>query len=398
MLRNLSPAQRFISRPVTNEAILKDYEDRHNGLDHSLPCFIQNIKNQQDRKSPLVNGDFTSRLRGFDTYQIARELEHDLLAKSDRHAIRQDLADYIEGSANEHLGRYAKRVLQLRAARTSGAVGITVNGSHITAWDDKVNCVRLCPDESREDCQRISRKYSPEIYRLLKANPSWRAFFVVYTEPNAVLGSLNSAKRDQYKRFANMHRSKWFKSRVQGSFVIQEDPLSQHFDWNIHLNAIHIVDGDFNYGELRKQWGYNVDIQRISGSPEAIAKAFLEAVKYAAKHVGEKSLDGKHIVAPGITSWPFDAFDEWFQAGHGFRRSRSYGCLFRIEGSPDKGADLSTVSWIGVTNHDGTGYQVHLKREFELSLSVDLIQADNSTDSQVFTPRARGDRSAQPPI
>ena len=123
--------------------------------------------------------------------------------------------------------------------------------------------------------------------------------------------------------------------------------------------------------------GNNVEIRQIGGSPEEIAKAFLEVVKYAAKHIGEKSSDGSHTKSLGMTSWPWENWHEWFVAGKGFRRSRSYGCLYRFDGIPDKGVALEDVIWCGSIAHDGTGYQLNLNRHSSALKAVDLIQADN---------------------
>ncbi len=340
------------------------------------------------------------KLRRPNIYELERELEHDCLARTKRHEIRQELAEYIEKNCPSYqMFIYQKWLDRLSVARTSGAVGVNPDGRHITAWDDKVNCVRLCPDEAREECQRLTRKYAPEILRLLKANPRWRCYYAVYTDPNAPQGELKTAKKDQYKKFSNMHRSKWGKSCLKGSFVIQEDPLSKHLDWNVHLNAIHIVEGKFDYKEVRRQWGSNVEIKQIKGSPEEICRAFMEAVKYAAKHVGEKSLDGKHTVAPGMTSWPWQAFDEWFASGRGFRRSRAYGLLYNIEAEPEKSdIDMDNVVWIGTMKYNMNAYEVHLKKSASALFGVDLILADKFANSRTSpTKQARHGAMHHPP-
>lgn len=378
------------SKPITGEDRLFEWVQKNPNATE-IPAHLQYVVDQIERGQGALDTDSLS-FKNYDIYQIEREIEHDTLAKSERHRIRQALADYIEGHIEGNPTReysYAEILTKLRVARTTGAVGLDpVSGRHITAWDDKVNCVRLCPDEAREETQRLTRKYAPEIFRLLQANPRWRLYYAVYTEPNVKMGTLREGKKAQYKRFANFHRSTWAKERIKGSFVIQEDPLATNDqDWNVHLNVIHVVDGSFDYRTLRNMWGNNVEIRQVKGQPEDIAKAFLEVVKYAAKHIGEKSEDGRHNKSKGMTSWSWEHFDEWFKAGKGFRRSRSYGCLYRFDGIPDKGVALEDVLWVGTIRHDGTAYEVNLKREFQSSKAVDLIQADNFATNRLNLPR-----------
>lgn len=369
--------------PISNEAKLYAWLDK-NPHATTFPPHIDRIVKQEERK---YRQDQPFTLSSYNAYEAERQMSSDLMGKSERFDIRQQLADYMEEGIKQQplfQNLYGDLVGKLRIARKTGALGLDpITSRHVVAWDDKVNCVRLCPDEAREETQRLVRKYAPEIFALLRNNPTWRLYYAVYTEPNVKADHLSEGKRNQFKKFSNFHRSKWAKQRIKGSFVIQEDPLATNdIDWNVHLNAIHIVEGDFSYKELRKQWGNNVEIRQIKGTPGDISKAFLEVVKYAAKHIGEKSQDGKHVKSKGMTSWSFDQFHEWFSAGRGFRRSRTYGCLYRFEGIPDKGIDLDRVVWLGTVNHDGTRYQVNFKKNLD-GIKVDSIPADNFADSPI---------------
>lgn len=373
IVHSIQPAQ-----AVTNEDRLFEWV-RKNPTASTIPSFLEHVAVQAERGKYSVNSDSLN-VPNYDIYQIEREIEADFLAKSERHLIRQKLADYIEkGIAGNpyYEGLYAGTAAKLRVARSTGCVGIdSVSSRHITLYDDKVNCVRLCPDEAREDTQRIIRKYAPEVSRLLAAHPEYRAYYAVYTEPNVPAGQLKEGKQAQYRKFSNMHRSKWGKSCLKGSFVIQEDPLATNSkDWNVHLNVIHIVHGRFDFKTVRSTWGNNVEIRQLTGKPEDIAKTFLEVVKYAAKHIGEKSADGQHTKSKGMIEWSFDQWHEWFVSGKGFRRSRTYGCLYKFDGMPDKGIDLANVEWVGTVRHTGTRYKFTASRR--LSAVVDLIQADN---------------------
>lgn len=367
------------SSPVSNEAKLMAWMER-NPHATKFPDYLDHIVRQMERKNVQVDiGD--APIVNWNLYNIEQKLEAGMMARSERHAIRQKLVEYMETNLEElpiYKPLYCDLLDKMRIARTTGAVGIDpYSQREIVAWDDKVNCVRLCPDDAREETQRLIRRYAPEVLRLLRENPRWRLFYAVYTQPNVKAGNLFQGKRDLFKDFSNFHRSKWAKQRIKGSFVIQEDPLATNDeDWHVHLNAIHIVEGRFDYEDLRKRWGNNVEVKQVKGTPEHISKMFLEVVKYAAKHVGEKSEDGKHTKSKGMTEWRFDQFHEWFSAGKGFRRSRTYGCLYRFKGKPDLGVSLDTVKWIGTINHDGYSYVVNFKKNLE-RIGVDLILSDN---------------------
>ena len=365
------------------DAKIKRYLENHPGAT-SLPTYLDCMAAKVDRKQSTPD---LSKLNFQSIYQLEQQISELFVGKADRHQIRQDLADYIDQGLEEN--PYTPREFyalpdRLRRGRQSGSVGVTPDGYHLTAWDEKVNCRRLCPDESREECQRLAREYRPEILRLLRVNPTWELHFVVLTTPNVEAGELKEAKCQQYKQLYDLTRRKWGRDHIKGVFAIQEDPLSKDGQWNIHINAIIVTSKFFDYKRLRKEWGYNLQARWIDGTIEEISKAFLEAVKYAAKHVGEKSQDGRHTIAPGMTSWPFEAFCEWYQAGKGFRRSRSYGCLNGFERNPDKGVALEDVQWVGTVKHDGTGYQLNFKHRYrdgyQSAKEVDLIQAHNSAN------------------
>lgn len=351
----------------------------------ALPPYLDSLAAKVDRK--LSTPDI-SKLDLSSIYQLERDIEHLFLGKSERHQIRQKLADYIDSglqSVSNSLPHLHELPERLRRARRTGAIGMTPDGFHITAWDEKVNCTRLCPDESREECQRLVKRYRPEIMRFLKNNPSCELHFVVLTTPNVPIGELGREKRDQYRKLSNLTRRTWGKKNIKGVFAIQEDPLSKNGDWNPHINAIVITSPRFSYKELRREWGSNLYARWINGTAEDIAKAFLEAVKYAAKHIGSKLSDtGPAKGAPGITDWPFHAFAEWYEAGRNFRRSRSYGCLNGFDRSKGEGITLDLVEWLGVVRHDGTAYQVHFKHS--VPNRVDLIQANKSADGSLSRP------------
>ncbi len=88
---------------------------------------------------------------------------------------------------------------------------------------------------------------------------------------------------------------------------------------------------------------------------------------------------GKKTQAPGLTAWPVERFMEWWRAGKGFRRTRSYGKLYFRKDNPlfalvvaEEAARPSpeAVTWVGTVrwNRQAGAYQVEG--------SINLILAD----------------------
>lgn len=358
----------------------------------NLPYHLQSALGQIERYQSPVN--LSAAVKGqFNQAFIEQEINNSFEGRTGRMEIRQRLAAYME-RVYEHTGlkEYKERSIDLFKARKTGVIGLVADGRHVVAWDEKVNCVRLCPDDAREDAKRLNRKYGLQIYKLLSSNRGWRLFYCVYTDKNSAPGELLNGKRSIYKDFAGLHRTKWGKAHIMGTFATQEDPLSASDDWNIHINALHLVSGDFDFKTLRQMWGRNVEIRQVQGSIEEIAKSLMEIIKYAAKHVGEKSEDGKHTTAPGMTDWSYERFHEWYYAGKRFRRSRSYGQLFRVK-NQGQDFDMDSIQWVGSARWMDNGYLVNLKH----GIGVDLIQADKSALPDSPLPFKSRNSGASPP-
>lgn len=303
-----------------------------------------------------------------DPYQLA-SIEIDLLdqlpAYSARREAEQELAVYVDRVASETLSPDLYQVAQsLHDCRQTGAVGIKPDGGMMIAWDQKCGHVRLCPDESREETQRLAEWYLPPLVEFKKADPRNRIFYAVFTDHNFRPGQLRAGKKYLFEKFKNWMQPARPMCRVmfengpacavprrpkgeqpitlkadatpwdlRGALVIQEDPLSAAGDWNVHLNAFLLVHGRFDYAAARAEWGANVHFQEIDGTPESVRGALLEAIKYSARIVPEKSQDKAEAgesAAPAMTEWPADRWLEWWRAGQRFRRVRSYGCLYGL--------------------------------------------------------------------
>jgi len=318
-------------------------------IPHHLQQALDTINRYHQAQEVAVN----ARLSPQDLEAIADELKDGNEERFKRRVAEARLADYIEeihhatGWRPEPKKRVVKgevkwsrpRTLEdiaasLRTCRKTGLVGLKPEGGYVMAWDEKCGQVRLCPDESREETQRLSEWYEPAMYAFAKASPTHRLFYLVPTLHNYRPGDLARGKRELMERWKQFSADLVAEGiGLEGSLNIQEDPLSARGDWNVHLNCFACVRGRFDYARVRELWGANIHIEQIKGDREAIRNALREAIKYAAQIVPTKSEDKAErddSDAPAMTEWPHDRWLEWWQAQQGFRRVRSYGCLYGL--------------------------------------------------------------------
>jgi len=378
----------------------------------SIPHFLSSTLDKIQRYDAMNKEDLIIKVDPYQIEEIRTELESSLPGYAERRDIELQLSEYINKVGTTQLEpNYYEIALKLEQCRTSGAVGIKPDGGSMVAWDTKCGMVRLCPDESREETQRLAEWYLPPMLDFTKINPSThRIFYGVFTLHNFRPGHLKTGKKYLIEKF-----NEWRKQykNIEGALIIQEDPLSASDDWNIHLNVFLLVNGRFDYDLARERWGANVHFNQIKGEPKDLTRALLEAIKYSAQFVPGKSAehaDSGKSEAPAMIEWPHERWDEWYQAGKGFRRVRSYGCLYKLHqklwdasavrerinylsiaelsgqfavkpwkelteverpklrkamtmGEP---LDMSLVQWIGAVNFNDN-----------LSYSVDLIPGDN---------------------
>ena len=324
--------------------------------------------------------------------------------------LELQLADYIEQKVlplrifDVYLNKLPER---MRSCRKHGVFGWRPEtASLITAWDEKCGLVRLCPHEARADAKRIEQRYLPAIESLIRRNK--RIYFAVFTTPNVAPGNLAAEKKKQFKKFNRLikkRRSGRSRFPIIGALVTQEDPLGARADWNVHLNAFLVCDGWLDFGDLREAWHWDLHIKPLRGSHDAIAAAFRELVKYAAAPVSLKSAEhatrsaaglevstgdlvgqrgagwsdtGTYKGADGMPApppmldWPAERWIEWSDAQQRFRRTRSYGCLFKTPKPECPG--LEDVEWLGKIDWHNGGYQ--------LSAALNLIPGDKSTNAR----------------
>lgn len=321
------------------------------------------------------------------------ELDAEMPSRERRRHAEHELADYIEATQPDLAGV----VEGMRNCRMSGCVGLRLGGGHVVAWDSKCHDVRLCPDQAREETRRLAEKYAPAVQRWATAKPGRRVFYAVFTHGNYEPGRLRHGKAHLFRRWRRWldatrpvtdgDRRRWHygpKKRrcalfpgLAGALVTQEDPLSAAGDWNVHLNAILLVEGEFSFAAVREAWGCNVHLQQVTPDAGGLARAVSELCKYAAAHVGSKSA-AKHAdgasKAPPMTQWAGERWREWYDAQQKFRRTRSYGALYRVPAPESE--PLDGVEWVGVIRFCDSG-----------RYWVDLIPGDNFSRSAAAIPR-----------
>ncbi len=328
---------------------------------------------------PIVREDRPS-LDELEKRELARER-----AKVNRRRYRNPRGTY----------RYLSDIPQkLRNARTSGCFGINLEtGKGITYWDDKAGLARLCPDDAREEAQRLRRRIEPVMLAALDQGA--QLTYSVFTMPNVEAGQLANGcrkiMRDFRNRILRKRRPKkdgggLYFPQIIGAECVLEAPLSCHRDWNIHLNVILITRGFVQWGELRKAWHWNVEFQRIRDG-DGVRTALAELIKYSVQATAEKSAEKYTATSdaecadgaagdthsrrspPPMLEWRPAELLEWLLAMRGFRRTRGYGCLHGIKAPESDG--LGQIVWIGRVRYQGGVFRL-------LSSLLDSIPEDKS--------------------
>lgn len=335
----------------------------------------------------VIDPNYTATLK-----EVEAELESQSTDWNGRRAVKLELADYMDRVGQQELRPDVLDAAKaLRECRDHGFIGIGPQGV-VKAWDQKCEMVRLCPDEARDETARLAEKYVPELVRWASEKPGRRLQYAVLTAPNFPAGELERAKSllfDQLQdrilkakyqaapiEWIYTPRGKVCKRTrkrtiakfpsIKGALVVQEDPLSAHGDWNVHLNVIFAVDGPIDWKELRQEWGWGLHIRELPHEVKALTGAVKELAKYSAQAVATKSAtkSARHSTkAPPMTEWPGALWCEWFDAQQRFRRTRSYGCFYGITFEPET-FPMDEIEWIGEVEWDPAAarYRVALIR------------------------------------
>lgn len=322
--------------------------------------------------------------------RLADELSAcDFAASDARLFVRLAVASYIDQVVRPTTvdPTLPKLVERLRAARMTGTKQFNPHtGRMVTLWDDKAELARLCPDDAREEADRLLRRYAPMIQRWpgngTKLRQRWRTITsCVFAPRNYPAGQLEAGQQDCWKSFVKnvLHPSKAQLRQyptlrsIKGALCTMESPLSAAHDWNVHVNVILLSDGYLDWTELQAAWGSSLSVREVRGTEEEVAAALRELVKYAVRAVPEKSAEhaSRHSTdAPAMIHWPAGLWREWWAAGLGKRRTRSYGVLFRVpEEEPEPLSGFVTVARVW---QEAGRYRMHSE------VSLFLIQGHKS--------------------
>lgn len=316
------------------------------------------------------------------------QLELALPGLSLRHAIRRALAEALEQRVLPLCnGKWVHNYIdRLRRARWHGMWGYShAQGKAVVFWDEKAGLSRLCPDDAREEAQRLSRKVLGPLEGLQADGHALH--YCVFTSPNAAPGQL----RQEMVRLCKRLRSRILKKKypdgspvfpeIKGALCVLEAPLGSSRDWNVHLNVILVVKGYLCYKKLRSHWYWNVEANPLAVGPGVVKGALTELIKYAVAATVSKSAekaaqaatlrDGTpRVPPPPMLEWTGAELLEWLRAMRGFRRTRTYGCLYKLP--KPKAEDLGQITWLGPVAHDGNRYRLS-------STLLESITEDKST-------------------
>lgn len=317
-------------------------------------------------------------------YEAQQQLELDLPGYSKNHEIRRQLADALDQRAIavarrkqwgvKYLDNCIKR---LRMARWSGAVGFSLaKGKTIVYWDEKAGLSRLCPDDAREESMRLSRKLVEPLEALQADGHSLH--YMVFTTPNAPTGGLRKEMVSICKRFRRLLKDC---PEMKGALCVLEAPLGGQRDWNVHLNVVVAVKGYCDYEKIRRMWHWDVHMRKLAVGPGVVRGALAEVIKYAVAATVAKSAEkaaaeeeggaaAARIPPPPMLEWTGEELFEWLMAMRAFRRTRTYGCLYRLK--KPKAEDLGQIVWLGSMWHEGGRYRI-------ASALLDSIPEDKST-------------------
>ena len=255
--------------------------------------------------------------------ELEEEIQFDMADRAQRRAVELQLSFKLEDCADVHHPDMWVAASKMQSCRQQGVVGkVPGRDGYQVAWAHKCGLSKLCPDESREEGRRLENKYSDPIEQFAICSPMHSIQYSVFTLHNFRPGDLARGKKYIYEKLKPLYKKF---PQIKGALLSQEDPLSIDGEWNVHINALLLVEGHLDWAAVRKWWGSNIHFELVEN--ERIGYSIRELIKYAVKHVSAK--EGE---APGLLDWSADQFREWFDAQHKFRRTRAYGCLYAIHG------------------------------------------------------------------
>ena len=214
--------------------------------------------------------------------KILSDIEFDLSAwgndYSKRRAIEKKTAQYLIDKVAP-AGVMANAIVlaeKLLNCRNSGVLGFDVNnGRKVVKWKDKCGLVKLCPDEARAEQKRLSRRYAPAVEFWLNEKTRRQFNYAVFAPMNVEFGNLKQGIKAGFDELKNLLRHKSMQA-VKGCFVAMECPMAKDGkSWNLHFNCLFLVDGDFDYKQVRKEYGHHIHFKDTRAMQEA-TRRYLE--------------------------------------------------------------------------------------------------------------------------
>lgn len=286
---------------------------------------------------------------------------------------------------------------RMRMARREFTIAVRLSdGKRLRQWDQKSGDARLDPDDAREEAARFSRRVSPAVEKLIEGGA--RVTYAVFTMPNFAPGELRRGCATIYRRFSSfLRRCKRGKvpgcRGIRGAAVVLEAPLGARRDWNVHLNVLLVHDGFIDYRALRAAWHWNVELKPVTPTQAGVASALREIIKYSVQSVAEKSASKAGGGAPALVDWTDAELWEWIRAFRRFRRTRTYGVLFRLP-KPEK-LDQSEFVVIGYGSWSPRGGRFTLC--FPLLDSIPEDKSNREDGRSIAQVRGAWARAGPPP-
>lgn len=295
-----------------------------------VPAYLYD-KAAYQHESQATHDDCVHCYHETDKQSIIESLEH----HAKNREVAKDIAAYLDNN------NYPELADKIENCRNDASVfeRSTIEGKTKLEyiWDYKCGQKKLCPHCAREAQQYFVDRYIEPINEWSNRSRNHQLQYAVITWPNIKPGELKEKKTEMFKQIGA-----WLKrdvcESVHGALVSMEDPLSNHGDFNVHVNLLLLVNGRFSWQAARHDWhkhtkiffpdcdsDFQIYFKDVSN--QDIKKTVMELVKYMAKHITNKDAAGG---APGLVDWPIDLFTEWWDTQQNSRRVRSYGVLYRL--------------------------------------------------------------------
>lgn len=371
---------------------LLDYAASRPGSNYEQRA-VRELDHEEELREQARKGDLHPLAANLDKVESAADVVSKKLAEYEGRAhVRATLADYLERTVlpltttDPKIQRLPEK---LRGARQRCWSQLNLaDGRTRVLWDRKAGEPLLCPDDAREEAQRLKRRLEDEVGEL--GRQGLRVYYAVLTIENPPAGKLAHQVERLWGRFRQVLKQKVERSPgdtrpkkalprrfpIEGAIAVLEAPLAWARDWHPHLNVILVTRGRLDWADFHRAWHWVCQFRVLK--PGNIEAAFRELIKYSTRAVPEKSAakalgaspDGAGAVTaserlstiagsterpppPPMVEWTAAEWLEWWSVMKGRRRTRTYGELYglgerdeKLEDSPDW-VTIGRAAWSG---------------------------------------------------